>query len=294
MEIAITIALAIVGAAMGSFAAATVWRIRARQLDYDKKHKEPYDKKEYAHLKKLLGKKVASDRSQCLHCGYSLKWYDLIPAVSWLSLRGKCRECRKPIGVFEIISEVGLAAYFVVLYLFWPGGLVTPIDVIQLSIWLVAGGALTVLVAYDYKWFLLPDSGVLIVGLLGLVNAALVVTQATEPIQALLSVATSVAILGGLYGVLYYASKGRWVGFGDVKLGFALGLLIADWRLAFVALFLANFIGCLIVIPMMLFKKIKASSRVPFGPLFIAGTVLALLIGPYIIDWYAPLLALPL
>ena len=292
MEIAVSIALAVVGAAMGSFAAATVWRIRARQLNYDKQHKEPYDKKEYARLKKLLGKKVYTDRSQCLHCGYTLKWYDLLPVVSWIALRGKCRECRAPIGWFEIVTELGLAVYFVVLYVFWPGGVATPLDVIQLGIWLVAGVVMAILVAYDYKWFLLPDSGVLVLALLGLVNAAFVVTQAATPIQALFSLITAVAILGGLYAFLYVVSKGRWVGFGDVKLGFALGLLVADWRLAFVALFLANFIGCLIVIPLLLLKKLKANSRVPFGPLFIAGAVLAWLIGPAIIDWYAPLLSL--
>ena len=93
-------------------------------------------------------------------------------------------------------------------------------------------------------------------------------------------------MLAGLYAVLYGASRGRWVGFGDVKLGVGLGLLLISWELAFVALFLANFIGCLIVIPLMLAKKLKRTSRIPFGPLLIMGTILAWFVGTPLLAWY--------
>ena len=77
-----------------------------------------------------------------------------------------------------------------------------------------------------------------------------------------------------------------WVGFGDVKLGLALALLLADWRLAFLALFLANLIGCLIVIPGMVTQKITRQTRIPFGPLMIVGAVLALFFGDTLLNWY--------
>ena len=81
------------GAGLGSFACCQAWRIR--------KH----DK---------------SARSHCMNCDYQLKWYDNIPILSWLMLGGKCRKCRKSIGVAEIAAEVGLAAVFALSYAFWP------------------------------------------------------------------------------------------------------------------------------------------------------------------------------
>jgi len=77
-----------------------------------------------------------------------------------------------------------------------------------------------------------------------------------------------------------------WIGFGDIKLGLGLALLLADWRLAFIALFAANLIGCLIVLPAMAMKKLKRNSHVPFGPLLIAGFVIAGLAGNYLMSLY--------
>ncbi len=285
-ELWVSIALAVFGAAFGSFAAAQVWRLRAIQLAADKKAKEPYDHKEYNRLKKLLGKNVVHDRSQCLSCGYVLKWYDLIPVVSWLSLGGKCRQCRAPIGWFELGMEVGLALFFVLSYLWWPGGLASGLAITHLLIWLAAGVVLAMLFAYDAKWFLLPDRLTILLALFGVAIVILSALQSGNPIGTVLTALGAVAILSGLYAVIYVVSKGQWIGFGDVKLGVGLGLILVDWQLAAVALFLANFIGCLVVIPLMAIKKLSRSSHVPFGPLLIAGTVLAWFIGWPIITTY--------
>ena len=285
-ELWVSIALAVFGAAFGSFAAAQVWRLRAAQLAADKKAKEPYDHKEYNRLKKLLGKSVAHDRSRCLSCGYTLKWYDLIPVISWLSLGGKCRQCRKSIGWFELGMEVGLALFFVLSFLWWPGGVGSGLAIAHLALWLAAGVVLAMLFAYDAKWFLLPDRLTILLAIFGVAVVAVTAAQGSNILVTILSALASVAILSGLYAVIYVISKGQWVGFGDVKLGVGLGLLLVDWQLALVALFLANFIGCLVVIPLMAVKKLTRSSHVPFGPLLIAGTVLALFIGWPIITTY--------
>jgi len=285
-QFVVYLALVLIGACLGSFAGATVWRLRAKQLAYDKEHKEPYDKKEYSRLKKLLGKKTSEDRSQCLECGYALKWYDLIPIVSWLTLKGKCRNCKHPIGWFEPLMEVGMVAFFVLSYIFWPGGIQSGLEIVHFALWLVAGVAMAILFAYDAKWFLLPDSAVIALAIAGLAMVGVIAAENQSIAGTLLNAIGAIAVLGGLYGVLYAVSGGRWVGFGDVKLGFALGLLLGDWKLAAVALFLANFIGCLIVIPPLLTKKLKPGSHIPFGPLLIAGAVLAWFIGGFIVNWY--------
>jgi leader peptidase (prepilin peptidase)/N-methyltransferase len=283
-------ALVLFGATLGSFAGAMVWRIRAKQLADDKAHGEKVDSRELKKLKKLNDASLMKDRSQCLRCDYQLRWYDLIPVVSWLTLRGKCRHCKKPIGKFELLIELGLIAFFTLSYIYWPGPLDTALAVSQFILWLIAGVLMAILFAYDAKWFLLPSRETWLLALVGGVGVVLAALQTGEYVETGLSALWAVGVLSGLYLVLYLVSSGKWVGFGDVKLGIGLGLLLIDWQLALLALFLANFIGTLAVTPMLLTKKMTRTSQVPFGPLLIIGTVLAWFIGPPIIDWYLGLL----
>lgn len=283
----IYIALVLTGLVLGSFAGATVWRIRARQLRDDKKHHEKIDQKEYKRLEPLLKSNLVNDRSRCLHCGYELKWYDLIPLVSWLTLRGKCRKCHTKIGTFEPIIEASMAAFFVLSYLWWPLGFGSNLAIAQFIVWLIAGVALAILFAYDFKWSLLPDGASYTVMGLGLLSAIIGIIRAIDRPEAIWMAVGSIGILCGVYLVLFLVSRGGWIGFGDVKLGLGLGLLLADWRLAFIALFAANLIGCIIVVPQMIAKKLTPNSRVPFGPLLIAGTLVAQFVGPWILSYYA-------
>ena len=95
----IYLALTLVGLCLGSFAGASVWRLRARQLLNDNANGDidKTEKKELKRLNKLVKKSVFNDRSQCLNCQYQLRWFDMLPLISWLSLKGRCRKCRKPI-----------------------------------------------------------------------------------------------------------------------------------------------------------------------------------------------------
>ena len=291
-EFVVYLALVLFGACFGSFAGATVWRLRAKQLKYDKDHKEPYDRAEFARLKKLLGKKTLEDRSRCLECGYELKWYDLVPIVSWLSLKGRCRSCKHPIGAFELLMELGVVAFFVLSYVLWPYELTGALEIAHFALWLVAGVIMAILFAYDAKWFLLPDRLTIGLAAVGAAIVGVVATGTQDPVQTVFSALGAVGVLAGLYGVLFVVSQGRWVGFGDVKLGVGLGLLLLDWQLALIGLFLANFIGCLIVIPLLATKKMKRSAHIPFGPMLIGGAVLAWFFGDALIDGYLRILGL--
>ena len=101
----------------------------------------------------------------------------------------------------------------------------------------------------------------------------------------------SIAILSGIYMVLYLFSKYRygedktWIGFGDVKLGLGLALFLGNWLLAFAALFIANLIGTLLVLPSMMRGKLQATSRICFGPLLIVGFLLAWFFSRQILEW---------
>lgn len=281
-----TILLGVIGLFFGSFAGATVWRLRASQLREDKKAGEKVGSRDSDEVKAIKKTSVAKDRSVCLHCGHKLKWYDLIPIVSWLQLGGKCRYCHKRIGWLEPTIEIGVAAFFAVSYYFWPYQLDTAWALVQFASWLIAGIGLAVLFVYDSKWFLLPDRVMYVLFVIGAVFSLTTLYGQTDVFSQIANIALAVTILSGLYYVIYVVSKHQWIGYGDVKLGLVLALLLADWKLAALALFLANLIGTLVLMPMMLSGRIKRQSHIPFGPFLIAGWFFAGIFGAQIIDWY--------
>ena len=278
----------VLGLLMGSFAGATVWRLRARQLKEDKAAGEEVDAKELKRLLPLTKASLKNDRSRCLACGHTLRWYDLLPLVSWLSTRGKCRYCNVAIGRFEPIMELLTAALFVGFYYYWTVSY-------PLSTWpvLLVGAVcivlMVILLAYDAKWFLLPDRIMYILIAIAACVAVWNIVTSLDPLITLWSTLGAVLILSGLYLLLWTWSHGAWVGFGDVKLGLALGLLLSDWQLAFLTLFLANLIGIVAILPGLVSKKISRKTHVPFGPFLITGFFIALFFGYRIIDWYLTL-----
>ena len=115
-----TLIVSIGGLMLGSFAGAQVWRLRARQLDEDRQAGETIDKQELSRLKPLISVSLTSDRSVCLYCHHQLRWYDMIPLLSWAGTGGRCRYCRQSIGSLEPLIELGLSAAFVISYLTGP------------------------------------------------------------------------------------------------------------------------------------------------------------------------------
>lgn len=282
----IVAAVGVFGLLFGSFAGATVWRLRARQLVEDLAEGEVVDKKELKMLKPLTAASLKDDRSRCLRCGHHLEWYDLLPLFSWLQLGGKCRYCHVRIGWFEPAIELATAAVFVVSYLAWPHELADPMAIVQFCVWLCALVGLIILFCYDLRWYLLPDKIMFPVMGIASIYALLVTVSSPSPLAAFTSLCFAIGVLSGLYYVLYFVSKGAWVGFGDIKLGLALALLLGEWPLALLTLFLANVIGCSIVLPAMLVKKIGRYSRVPFGPMLIGAWWIATMWGGAAITWY--------
>lgn len=280
------LALGLFGLAMGSFAGAMVWRVKARQLRDDLAAGEKVSGKEKKQVQHLKDVPVSRDRSVCLHCGHQLEWYDLIPLASWILLKGKCRYCKKPIGMLEPLLEVGMAAFFVISYFAWPEPLTDGFAVARLLLWLICGVGLVTVSVYDARWFLLPNRVIFPLMGVGLLNALIVLVQNKFAIGTLLTIIDACLILSGLYYLIYVASKHQWVGFGDIKLGLVLALMLADWQVALLALFLANAVGTVIVVPLMLTGKLGRRAHVPFGPLLITGWVIAGLFGHQIIKWY--------
>lgn len=257
------VALGLLGLTFGSFVNAAVWRIRQGRA-----------------------MSLLNERSECPRCGQTLAWYDLVPVVSWLALRGRCRYCRAPIEDTPL-PEVGVAVYFVVSFLFWPEGLTGALGVTDFIFWLAYGVLLAILFVYDRRYMLLPDK--LTFTLVGLAAVNLLVHVLAAPANAvglLADAVLGVASIAGVYLVLYVVSRGRWVGYGDVKLSLFIGLALADWRLGLLTFLLANLIGSLVILPGLLTHRLTRTSRVPFGPFLIVGFVMAKLFGSAIVGWY--------
>ena len=280
MDIMLIVVLGILGALLGSFACAQVWRLRARQLVQDKADGEKVDSNELKRLKGLI-RPALRDRSECLHCHHQLAWFDLLPIISWVSIGGKCRYCREPIGVTELLSEVGLAAVFVVSYLAWPLSLTdSAFGLLTFVFWLVACVVMTILFIYDAKWSLLPFSLNISLIFIGIMfQVSLFLGGAELHIGSLLM---SVGLLGGIYLIFSFAG---WVGMGDGILGIGLGLLLGDWQYAFLALFLANLFGCFMLIPLYFKRQLRHQARIPFGPFMILGAIVTLFFGEFILSY---------
>src|SRR5690606_9837825 len=111
------------------------------------------------------------------------------------------------IGWFEPLMEFGLAGFFILSYWLWPIELSSVIDAVQFGLWLGSGVGLAILLAYDAKWFLLPDVVMWPTVLLATGYAGLTVWQSDDIAGQLMSVAVSIGILSGLYLVLYTVSR---------------------------------------------------------------------------------------
>lgn len=264
--------LGVLGLCFGSFVEALVWRVRQQGLP--RKKRAATD----AQLSMLRG------RSMCPHCKHTLSAIDLIPLVSWLTLRGKCRYCRHPIGLQPVLLELAMAASFVCSYVLWPIAF-DERGIVAFVVWLVVLVGLVALFVYDLRWQLLPDKIVwplvAVTAVWRIADTALYGTWG-QVVQA----GIAVLIIAGLFYVLHRVSEGKWIGFGDVKLALALGLLAGTPSHALLLLFLASLLGTLVALPGLLTKKLARTSVLPFGPFLIGATVIVQLLGTAIIDWY--------
>lgn len=221
----------------------------------------------------------------CPHCSHELKPRDLIPVVSWLWLRGKCRYCRQPVSPQYPLVELLVALLFVGSYVFWPDPFNNQ-GLVLLGFWLVFLVGLVALALYDLRWFLLPNKLVYPFIGLGLIQAVVLIVWPGEGVRTLLQILMSFIIGSGIFYALFQISNGKWIGGGDVKLGMLLGLTLANPNLTFLMIFLGSTLGSVVSLPLLATHKVKKDSRIPFGPFLIAGAILARLFGDALINWY--------
>lgn len=282
----IYIVLVAIGLVLGSFVNALIWRLHEQSQYFDDEGKaKKLSRDDKKRLKELS---IAKGRSMCSKCGHSLSAWDLIPVVSWIALRGRCRYCKQKIDDNPVI-EIALPLLLVVTYIFWPYSFENQLDYSLLAVWVMIMTCFIALAVYDARWYLLPDKIVLPLTVLSVLFVLLRSYNAGDITQVFQALVASL-VISGIFLMMYVVSKGTWIGFGDVKLAVSLGLIVGAPLMALLVIFVASLIGTLVALPQLLTSGNGMKQTIPFGPYLLVGTVLIFLFGNAASDLYLNLL----
>ncbi|MFC1789422.1 prepilin peptidase [Patescibacteria group bacterium] len=228
-------------------------------------------------------------RSYCPKCKHGLSFEDLIPLFSFLFLRGECRYCKKKISLQYPLVELATGLLFVLVFSYQ----FTSFDFqnfLTIGYWLLMAGLLMIIFIYDLKHYIIPDT---------VIYSAIIISVAWLVLNVFLNDYSMSQFLNYLYSAVGAAvfflaivviSKGNWMGVGDIKLGFLMGLLLSFPKII-IALFFAFFSGAIIGLALIFLNKKTLKSEVPFGPFLIAGTFFSLFWGKNIANWYLSFLS---
>ncbi|MFH1392594.1 MAG: prepilin peptidase [bacterium] len=203
-------------------------------------------------------------RSFCDTCKKKLKFYDLIPVLSFLLLRGRCRYCQTKIKLEYLFVELATGILFVLS---------------GFNILLVFIAALIIIFVYDLKHYLIPE----IIILPAIILAGIFFWQNW----------LAMLIASGFFAFLVLISHETWMGWGDVKLAVLMGLLLG-WPNILLALFASFLFGAIIGVMLIVFNKKTMKSQIPFGPFLVGATIICLYLNHlHLLSflWLWPLLA---
>ncbi len=272
--VSVLVVIALFGALIGSFLNVVIYRVPA-------------------------GKSIVSPPSACGSCGHEVRPYDNIPVVSWLVLRGKCRDCGSRISIrYPLVELGGLIFFAIVAVRFVPpmftarGTQPLVADIIALVAFLYLSAISLALALIDLDVRRLPNAIVLPaygVGAL-LLGASSVLSG---DYWSLARAAIGCAALGLIYLVLAVAVPGG-MGFGDVKLAGVLGLFLGwlGWAPLIVGALLAFVLGGLFGIALLIIRRGGRKTAIPFGPWMLAGAWIGILVGTPLAAGYLSLFAL--
>lgn len=220
-----------------------------------------------------LKESIAKDRSHCMSCGYQLAWFDLIPLFSYIFLGGRCRKCKTHISLQYPLVE-GLNGVLYVLIFLVNGWSIDSV------IYCLLTSALIVLSVIDFRTYEIPFGINLFILALGLIHLGFHLGDWVTYVIGLFAVSTFLEII-------FRVSGGRAIGYGDVRLMRAAGLLIG-WKLSILALILGCILGS--VIHMIRMKVSGEGHVLAMGPYLAMGIFISVLWGEPFINWYFSLL----
>lgn len=274
-----------------------------------------------------LSKKTFLGRSKCPSCKKELNWYDLIPLLSYILLKGRCRYCTKKIGpeypVTEVITGILIGYLFFQAFANFSaiGGpafgwqlliFISDLSVKTFFITILVGLTIT-----DLKKMLIPDRiilpsiviaffATLIISIIKIIylyyylsihpigkyllppHSNYFFQHAFLTAQPFLGGLLSGLVIGGFFYLLIIITRGKGMGGGDVKLGAFMGLILG-FPHSFIALVLSFLTGAILAIFLLLSGKKKMGQAIPFGPFLVLGSLIALFWGEKILNWYLKL-----
>lgn len=216
---------------------------------------------------------IVISRSHCMSCGYQLRWYDLIPVLSWIVLHGRCRRCKEKISMQYPIIELSNGVLWVTLiavYGFSVDGI----------LYCLMGSCLLVISLIDARTYEIPLGCNICLLVLGIIRQLIHGISWTSLLDLLM--------ISGILAIVFVITKGRGIGGGDIKLMAVTGLLLG-WQKNLIAFMTGCLYGCVIHIIRM--KVSKADHVLALGPYLAAGVATAVLFGTQIITWYLNCLA---
>ncbi len=222
---------------------------------------------------------IVSPGSHCFTCNAPIKWYDNIPILSYIILRGKCRNCKTPYSPQYFLIELFTAIMYCLIYLKFKQSMLSICFMLVIS-------CLIVIFFIDLKHYIIPDSAV--IGILIVAFFSLFIKNDSNLIIKEMNYLNRVIGLGVviiLFVILYLIGKlvkKELMGFGDIKLLGVMGLLLG-FKLLLLSIFIAS---TLALIKEVLFLKAK-NKIIPFGPYLSVGFTIIILIGPEILNWYS-------
>ena len=240
-----------------------------------------------------LGTSIVSPPSACPDCGRAIRPYDNLPVISWLLLRGKCRDCRQPISVRYPLVEAATGIFFALVAvkfastIFASSATAAPIAAVLVLIAYLFFAAVSVALALiDLDTHKLPNVIVLpsyVVSATSLGAAG--VLRGDYP--AILVAGIGMVAMFGLYLVVAIAYPGG-MGFGDVKLAGVIGLFLGflGWGPLLVGLFAAFLLGGVFSFILVVMKRAQRKSGIPFGPWMLAGAWIGIFFGSGLFDGY--------
>lgn len=229
-------------------------------------------------------------RSHCDNCRKTLSWTDLIPLISFVLLKGKCKYCRSPLSYQYPIVEFLTGALFVFTY----GIMNHELGIMGLATllyYLFIVSSLIVVFFLDLKYGIIPDK---------IIFPAIIVSLVYISISTFYPLSSNVlpsifnhlsSALGAFlfFLFIYLITRGRGMGLGDVKFSFVLGLTLGIWG-TILALYIAFLTGGIIGIILILWKKKTLKNAVPFGPFLVVGFLISLFFSEQITQYFLALI----
>jgi leader peptidase (prepilin peptidase) / N-methyltransferase len=223
--------------------------------------------------------KSLSGHSHCLSCAKTLRWFELFPLVSYVFLRGRCKGCGSYIPIRYFLVEFTTGVLFVF-------ALFKASSLIELLLFWFLLAVIVVIAVYDLRHYIIPDSLTLTITVTAFLWYLYLYGTGTSPEALVLNI---VAAIGGagFFFLLWFISKGQWMGFGDVKLVFPLSLMVGS-GLVFSMIVLSFWVGAGVSVGLICLQRymrgklhlrfflgnLTIKSVVPFAPFLIAGCLL--------------------